>query len=156
MKFSTCTIAPSGLTIRKYATAFTRAGTLSFVITSCGGMFSVIVRRSTLTIRSTIGIRMKSPGPFGSGRGGRAGRRCPLVLPRHLDRTDREQQQQEDDDREDDQSDVHGSSLDARFDGGERWHGSIIYVTPRELIWYVFHGAKPARSCGSVPVHPHP
>src|SRR3954453_13205650 len=30
-------------------------------------MLSVIVRRSTLTIRSTTGIRMKSPGPFGSG-----------------------------------------------------------------------------------------
>src|SRR6478672_6614909 len=31
-------------------------------------MFSVIVRRSTLTIRSTIGISRKRPGPFGSGR----------------------------------------------------------------------------------------
>jgi hypothetical protein len=40
---------------------------LSFVITSCGGTFSVIVRRSTLTIRSMIGISRKSPGPFGSG-----------------------------------------------------------------------------------------
>ena len=67
MKFSTCTIASFGSTIRKYATAFTRTGTLSFVITSCGGMFSVIVRRSTFTIRSTIGIRRKRPGPFGSG-----------------------------------------------------------------------------------------
>ena len=37
------------------------------MITSCGGMFSVIVRRSTLTIRSTIGISRKRPGPFGSG-----------------------------------------------------------------------------------------
>src|SRR5947207_10030043 len=37
-------------------------------MTSCGGMVSVIVRRSTLTIRSTIGIRMKRPGPFGSGK----------------------------------------------------------------------------------------
>src|ERR1700756_1783995 len=36
-------------------------------MTSCGGMFSVIVRRSTLTMRSTIGISRKSPGPFGSG-----------------------------------------------------------------------------------------
>ena len=35
------------------------------------------------------------------------------------------------------------------------WHGSIIYVTPRELIWYVFHGALPARSCGGVPIHHH-
>src|SRR2546421_10099047 len=67
MKFSTWTIAAFGSTIRKYATAFTRTGTLSFVITSCGGMLSVIVRRSTFTIRSTIGIRMKSPGPFGAG-----------------------------------------------------------------------------------------
>ena len=65
MKFSMFTIAAFGSTIRKYATAFTRAGTLSFVITSCGGMLSVIVRRSTFTIRSTIGIRMKRPGPFG-------------------------------------------------------------------------------------------
>src|SRR6266542_139115 len=31
-------------------------------------MLSVTVRRSTLTIRSTIGIRMKRPGPFGSGK----------------------------------------------------------------------------------------
>src|SRR6476646_6304660 len=66
MKFSTWTIAFFGSTIRKYATAFTRTGTLSLVITSCGGMFSVIVRRSTLTIRSTIGIRRNRPGPFGS------------------------------------------------------------------------------------------
>src|SRR5262245_46477643 len=36
-------------------------------MTSCGGTFSVIVRRSTLTIRSMIGIRRKTPGPFGSG-----------------------------------------------------------------------------------------
>src|SRR5581483_6710255 len=67
MKFSTCTIASFGETIRKYATALTRAGTLSLVITSCGGMFRVIVRRSTRTIRSTIGISRKRPGPFGSG-----------------------------------------------------------------------------------------
>src|SRR5919204_274782 len=56
-----------GSTIRKYATAFTRTGTLSLVMTSCGGMFSVIVRRSTLTIRSTTGMSRKSPGPFGLG-----------------------------------------------------------------------------------------
>src|SRR5947199_6406466 len=67
MKFSTWTIASFGATMRKYATAFTRAGTLSFVITSCGGMFSVIVRRSTFTIRSTTGMSRKRPGPFGSG-----------------------------------------------------------------------------------------
>src|SRR5439155_7046525 len=67
MKFSTCTIASFGATILKYATALTRTGTLSFVITSCGGMLSVIVRRSTLTMRSTTGISRKRPGPFGSG-----------------------------------------------------------------------------------------
>ncbi len=65
MKFSMFTIAAFGSTIRKYATALTRAGTLSFVITSCGGMFSVIVRRSTRTIRSTTGISRNRPGPFG-------------------------------------------------------------------------------------------
>ena len=42
----------------------TRTVTLSFVITSCGGTLSVTVRRSILTIRSTIGIRKISPGPF--------------------------------------------------------------------------------------------
>ena len=51
--------------IRKYATAFTRTGTLSFVITSCGGTFSVTVRRSTRTILSMIGMSRKRPGPFG-------------------------------------------------------------------------------------------
>src|SRR5581483_1817220 len=55
-------------TMRKYATAFTRTGTLSFVITSCGGMFSVIVRRSTFTIWSTKGIFQTTPGPRVSSR----------------------------------------------------------------------------------------
>jgi hypothetical protein len=50
------------------ATAFTRTGTLSLVITSCGGMFSVIVRRSTKITWSTNGIRRKRPGPRGSGK----------------------------------------------------------------------------------------
>ncbi len=27
------------------------------------------------------------------------------------------------------------------------WHGSIIYVTLREGVWYFFHGARPARYC---------
>jgi hypothetical protein len=49
----------------------TRAGTLSFVITSCGGMFSVIVRRSTFTIRSTIGISRPAFGLAAAGRGER-------------------------------------------------------------------------------------
>src|SRR5688500_8615868 len=40
---------------------------MSVVITSCGGTFSVIVRRSTLTIRSITGMSRKRPGPFGSG-----------------------------------------------------------------------------------------
>src|SRR6186997_1020383 len=51
--------------IRKYATAFTRTGTLSFVITSCGGTFRVTVRRSTRTILSMIGMSRKMPGPLG-------------------------------------------------------------------------------------------
>src|SRR5215212_9577055 len=46
-------------------TAVTRAGTLSRVMTSWGGTSMVTVLRSTLTILSTIGIRIKSPGPFG-------------------------------------------------------------------------------------------
>src|SRR5215211_6426604 len=46
-------------------TAFTRAGTLSRVITSWGGTSMVTVLRSILTILSTIGRRMKSPGPLG-------------------------------------------------------------------------------------------
>ena len=68
MKFSTWTIAAFGSTIRKYATAFTRTGTLSLVITSCGGMFNVIVRRSTKITWSTNGIRRNRPGPRGSGK----------------------------------------------------------------------------------------
>src|ERR671916_571825 len=46
-------------------TAFTRAGTLSRVITSWGGTSMVTVLRSILTILSTNGRRTKSPGPFG-------------------------------------------------------------------------------------------
>src|SRR5205809_7286463 len=94
MKFSTCTIASFGATIRKYATAFTRTGTLSFVITSCGGMLSVIVRRSTLTIRSTIGIRMKRPGPFGAGSSRPSRKMMPRSYSRDLDRRDQEEDQQ--------------------------------------------------------------
>ena len=55
----------SGSTTRKYATAFTRTGTLSRVMTSCGGTTSVIVRSSTCTMRSMIGMSRKRPGPFG-------------------------------------------------------------------------------------------
>ena len=112
MKFSTCTIASSGLTIRKYATAFTRAGTLSFVITSCGGMFSVIVRRSTLTIRSTIGISRKRPGPFGAG----SSRPSRKTMPRSYSRAtlialSAKMHDEEDDDREDDGRGGHDSIL---------------------------------------------
>src|SRR5215203_4003180 len=46
-------------------TALTRAGTLSRVMTSWGGTSMVTVLKSILTILSTIGRRMKSPGPFG-------------------------------------------------------------------------------------------
>src|SRR5215211_5740526 len=46
-------------------TALTLAGTLSRVITSWGGTSMVTVLRSILTILSTIGRRIKSPGPLG-------------------------------------------------------------------------------------------
>src|SRR5215213_7629066 len=46
-------------------TALTRAGTLSRVITSCGGTSMVTVLRSILTILSTKGSSRKSPGPLG-------------------------------------------------------------------------------------------
>src|SRR5215217_6508028 len=46
-------------------TAVTRAGTLSRVMISWGGTSIVTVLRSILTILSTTGRRMKSPGPLG-------------------------------------------------------------------------------------------
>src|SRR5215212_2037090 len=46
-------------------TAVTRAGTLSRVMISWGGTSIVTVLRSILTILSTTGRRIKSPGPFG-------------------------------------------------------------------------------------------
>src|ERR671910_469829 len=46
-------------------TALTLAGTLSRVMTSWGGTSMVTVLRSILIILSTIGRRMKSPGPLG-------------------------------------------------------------------------------------------
>src|SRR5215211_3602954 len=45
-------------------TAVTRAGTLSRVMRSWGGTSRVTVLKPTLTILSTIGIRMKRPGPL--------------------------------------------------------------------------------------------
>src|SRR5215211_4971355 len=54
----------SASTTRKYATASTRAGTLSRVITSCGGIVCVIVRSVTRTIRSATGTSSTRPGPF--------------------------------------------------------------------------------------------
>src|SRR5215212_8930943 len=46
-------------------TAVTRAGTLSRVMISWGGTSMVTVLKSILTILSTSGRRMKSPGPLG-------------------------------------------------------------------------------------------
>src|SRR4030042_4943133 len=57
-------MAFAGSMTLKYATAFTLTGTLSLVITSCGGTSSVIVLKSTFTILSTKGIIKKIPGPF--------------------------------------------------------------------------------------------
>src|SRR4030066_269281 len=48
----------------KYTTAFTFTGTLSLVITSCGGTSMVTVLKSTLTILSTKGIIKIIPGPL--------------------------------------------------------------------------------------------
>src|SRR5258706_5474169 len=45
-------------------TASTVAGTLSRVITSCLGTSMVTTRKSIFTMRSTIGMRKISPGPF--------------------------------------------------------------------------------------------
>src|ERR1700735_2397745 len=50
-------------TTRKYSTALTFTVTLSLVITSCGGMSSVTVRRSIRAIRSSTGITKITPGP---------------------------------------------------------------------------------------------
>src|SRR5687767_12866240 len=57
-------IEASASTTRKYATASTRAGTLSRVMTSCGGIVCVIVRRDTRTMRSAMGTSSTMPGPF--------------------------------------------------------------------------------------------
>src|SRR5215204_7344143 len=46
-------------------TALTLAGTLSRVMTSCGGTSMVTVLRSILTILSTNGSSRNSPGPLG-------------------------------------------------------------------------------------------
>ena len=90
MKFSTWTIASFGSTIRKYATAFTRTGTLSLVITSCGGTLSVIVRRSTLTIPIDERDQQEErPGPLGVGEEApEAKDDAALVLPRDLEGAD--------------------------------------------------------------------
>jgi len=64
MKSRTSTTAAWGSSTRKYTTAFTLTGTLSRVITSWGGTSRVIVRRSTFTILSTMGMMRNSPGPF--------------------------------------------------------------------------------------------
>src|SRR5438093_4577713 len=63
-KFSTFTTAACGSTTRKYTTASTVTGTLSRVITSCRSTLMVTTRKSIRTIRSTIGMRKISPGPF--------------------------------------------------------------------------------------------
>ncbi len=139
MKFSTCTIASFGSTMRKYATAFTRTGTLSFVITSCGGMFSVIVRRSTLTIRSTIGISRKRPGPFGSGKQpAEPEDDAALVLARDLDRRDQEEDDEEEDDGEGDES------------GGHDWNYRTVSSSPSTAstwTWSPGTSSPPSARC---------
>src|SRR5581483_2576891 len=92
--------------MRKYATAFTRTGTLSLVITSCRGICSVIVCRSTLTIRWRVGLRTKSHRPLGSAE---PEDDAALVLAGHLERADQEEDEQEEDDTEDDERGGHGA-----------------------------------------------
>jgi hypothetical protein len=65
--FSTSITDLIGSITRNRTTAFTRAGTLSRLITSCGGMVSDTTRRSTRTSRPTPGITRRTPGPY-SGR----------------------------------------------------------------------------------------
>jgi hypothetical protein len=60
---STLTTSGVASTTRKYATASTRAVTLSRVMTSCGGIPTVRVRSDTRTMRSMPGISSTSPGP---------------------------------------------------------------------------------------------
>src|SRR5947208_8068340 len=60
---STLTTASSGSTTRKYTTALTLTVTLSRVMASWAGTSRVTMRRSTLRIRSTPGMRKNSPGP---------------------------------------------------------------------------------------------
>src|SRR5712691_4218721 len=61
---------------RKKMTALTLTDTLSLVMTSCGGTSMVMVRRLTLTILSTSGIRRSSPGPVPSPPGLTTARAC--------------------------------------------------------------------------------
>ena len=64
-------------------TAATRAGTLSRVITSCGGMVSVTVRSWTRTMRSTSGISSTRPGPLTGEQAAEAEHDRALVLAQH-------------------------------------------------------------------------
>src|SRR6266849_6105956 len=61
---------------RKKMTALTLTETLSLVMTSCGGTSMVMVRRLTLTILSTSGMRRSSPGPVPSPPGLTTARAC--------------------------------------------------------------------------------
>ena len=67
-------------------TALTRAGTLSRVITSCGGMVSVTSRWSTRIILSRKGIRKRSPGPYRRAHMPHPEHHAALVLTQHRQR----------------------------------------------------------------------
>ena len=84
---------------------------MSRVITSCGGMLSVTVRRSTRTILSMIGIRKIRPGPFWSIRRPRR-----KITPRSYSRRTRiaareHDHREEDEDADDRQGDGHALRL---------------------------------------------
>src|SRR5215210_819503 len=68
MWFSTSMTDLFGSITLKYNTASTRAGTLSRVMTSCGGTPMLTVRRSIFIILSTTGTRRIRPGPLAPSR----------------------------------------------------------------------------------------
>src|SRR3546814_14951996 len=79
-KSSTSTIERSASTTRKYVTAVTFTGTLSRVITSWTGIFSVTVRRLTRSMRSIAGTRITRPGPLKGDQSTDAEHHLALVL----------------------------------------------------------------------------
>ena len=110
-------------------------------MTSCGGTFSVTVRRSTRTIWSTNGMQ-EDRALRGVEQAAEAEDRRALVLARDLDREEEEQDQDRDDDGEGDQGDTH--AVCSSFGRDAPWilraDASPPRCPPRGR-------ASPARSC---------